>query len=218
MNSEKKHIPKLAESEEVASAFGVSPKRKASDKLIENFIPTRNDPISKSVVKIVKALLSLIFALLVALLVTWLILISTVAATPNINGQTLIVDRNSWSEGGAEPGDISYASAANSKNLLEKIKFHITGEINNGATIKIVATPLDYVNTNLDGRVVVNGTRTLYSSDIIIDRKQLGDTYLAECLEGSCGIPGTLYEIPIANAIGSVEGILKFFRVEEYAR
>jgi hypothetical protein len=218
VNSENKPTPKLAESDEISSAFGATPKRKASDRLIANFVPTSNEPISQSLIKITRALLSLLVAFIIALLSVWLILVSTVAATPKMADDILIIDRNAWSKGGAEAGDIAYVSQANGQSAIDKVLAHLSGEINNGEIVRIIATPLDYVNTNVEGYIVVNGLPTRYPSDIIIDRKQLGDTYLSECLEGSCGIPGTLYEIPITNVLGSVEGILKFFKIEEYAR
>lgn len=218
MGSNEDFTPKLAESNEVVSAFGSTPKRKASDRLVDAFVPTRSEPVSKSIIKVIKALLSLVFALGFTVLSAWLILISTVTATPTLNERIIVVDRSAWNMGGGEFGDIGYVSDSNSLDFIDKIVAHISGDINDGAIVRILGTPLDYVNTNVDGVLIINGNLTEISSDKIIDRKQLGDTYIVECLEGSCGIPGTLYELPIENMIGAVEGILKLFEIEEYAR
>lgn len=218
MSNNEDFTPKLAEDPEKVIPSGVSPKRKASDKLITTIDTAPSEPISRSAVKIVKALLSLIIAGIFTTLSVWTILISTVVATPSVNGVIFAVDRNAWTLGGAKSGDIAYSLEIDQSGLFNKIGGHLNGSVNNGAIIKILGTPLDYINTNIDGYLIINGYSTEILSDRIIDRKQLGDTYLAECLEGSCGIPGTLYEVPIDNVVGSVEGILKFFEIEEYAR
>ncbi len=218
MSKNKDWSPRLAESEEVVSALGQAPKRRASDRLISNFVPQQDDPISVNLLKILKALISLIVAGFVTLGFVSVIMVSTVIATPYIDGRFLVVDRNAWSVGAAEYQDIAYETNENENSLIGKISSHLTGAVSKGSVVRIIATPLDTISSNIEGYVVVNGYPTTIPSDRIIDRKQIGDFYLVECLEGSCGIPGTLYEIPTKNVVGAVDGILKFFKIEEYAR
>jgi hypothetical protein len=208
--------PKLASSDQVSLALGSKPRRRASDRLVAAIIPVKGDGIGKGVLKLFRALLSLILALLLTLVLSWFILIGTISATPKLGNDYILVDRNAWGLGSADAGRIAFSTEANKYGLLEKILYHFDGSMEQGSAVRIVAGPLDLVSTNLDGFLVVNDKASSYPSDKIIDRKQLGDTYIAVCLEGSCGLPGTLIEIPIQNAIGEIAGTIKVSGLQPY--
>lgn len=208
--------PKLASGDQIALALGSKPRRRASDRLVAAVIPIKGEGIGKGVIKLLRALLSLVLALLLTISLSWFILIATISATPKLGGEYILVDRNAWGLGSAEPGSIAFSTQANQYGLLEKIVYHFDGSMNDGSAVRIVAGPLDLVSSNLEGVLVVNGEATSYPSDKVIDRKQLGDTYIAICLEGSCGLPGTLTEIPIQNAIGGIAGTIKVSGIQPY--
>jgi hypothetical protein len=211
-----KNQPKLASSDEVSLVIGAKPKRKASDRLVSAIVPMKGDSIGTGLIKLFRALLSLLLAILFTLFISWIILVSTIAATPKLGDDYLFVDRNSWGLGSAQPGSVGYATEANNFGLLEKLGYHITGSINNGSSVEIVAGPLDVISYSIDGTLTINGSPTAYQSDKNIDRKQLGDSYIAVCLEGSCGIPGTLLEVPINDVIGEITGIIKISGLQPY--
>jgi hypothetical protein len=208
--------PKLASSDQVSLALGSKPKRRASDRLVTAIVPVKGEGIGKGVLKLLRALLALLLALVFTLVLSWFVLISTISATPKLGNDYLLVDRNAWGLGSAEPGSIAFSTTANQYGLIEKIVYHFDGSMDDGSAVEIIAGPLDLVSTNLDGVLVVNGEASSYPSDKIIDRKQLGDTYIALCLEGSCGLPGTLVEIPIQNAIGEIAGTIKVSGLQPY--
>jgi hypothetical protein len=118
--------------------------------------------------------------------------------------------------GGAQPGSVGYATDANNFGLLEKLGYHFTGSINVGSAVEIIAGPLDLISYSIDGALTINGSPTAHQSDKSIDRKQLGDSYIVICLEGSCGTPGTLLEVPINDVIGEITGIIKISGLQPY--
>jgi hypothetical protein len=213
-----KNQPKLASSDDVSFAIGSKPKRKASDRLVSAIVPVKGDSIGTGLLKLLRALLSLMLAVFFTLFVSWIILVSTIAATPKLGDNYLFVDRNSWGLGSAKEGSVGYATSQNSFGLLDKLAYHITGSINNGSSVEIVAGPLDVISYNTEGTLTINGVPTIYQSDKNIDRKQLGDSYIVICLEGSCGIPGTLLEVPIQDVIGEITGIIKISGLDPYER
>lgn len=217
-NSGQKKNPTLASNDEVSFSFRSKPKRKASERLVSAIIPVKGDTIGTGLMKLIKAALSLILAVLLTTSTSWLILVSTIAATPKLGENYLFIDRNAWGLGSAEVGSLGYSTEANLYGLFEKVGYHITGAFGDGSAIEIVAGPLDIISTKIDGTLMVNGSPTSHQSDKIIDRKQLGDNYIAICLEGSCGIPGTLLEIPIENVIGEISGIIKISGLDPYER
>lgn len=210
--------PLLALSESVEVKMLTKPKRAASARLISSITPIKGGGVGKNVWKLFKALFVLNIVVLFTLFFSWIILISTVAATPNINNKVLFVDRNAWGLGAATDGSLAYVTSNSDYGILDKFTYHISGDISDGFIARIVARPLDNVATTIDGLLFVNGMATDYTSDSIIERKQLGNSYIISCLEGSCGIPGTLIEIPMEQAIGEVAGIITISGIKSYVQ
>jgi hypothetical protein len=208
--------PLLALSESVEVKILTKPKRAASARLISSITPIKGGGVGKNVWKLFKALFVLNIVVLFTLFFSWIILISTVAATPSINDKVLFVDRNAWGLGAATDGSLAYVTSNSDYGILDKFMYHISGDISDGFIARIVARPLDNVATTIDGLLFVNGIATDYTSDNIIERKQLGNSYIISCLEGSCGIPGTLIEIPMEQAIGEVTGIITISGIKSY--
>jgi hypothetical protein len=147
----------------------------------------------------------LVLTVLVAI-ASWLILVLTVMATPSINGDTWAVQRSAWIEGKAPVGSVVVSSsAAIHRDPLSRI-----GEVFSGypksAVVEIVAQPLNTVSTTLNGTLVVDDKKTSYTLTSLVPPTKLSGSYLAVCVLGPCGTPGTPVTVPVDHMLGKVLG------------
>lgn len=211
-----KNKPRLASDGDDTVRVLSKPRRGASARLVASISPVKGEGIARTIWKLTKALFAFTLAILFTISFSWVILVSTVAATPTVNNQVLFVDRNAWGLGAAPDGSLAYVTEFSDYGLINKFTYHISGEISEGSVVTIVARPLDTIATTAEGLLFVNGVATSYMSDNVIERKQLGNSYIISCLEGSCGTPGNLIEIPMEQAIGEITGIITASGLKPY--
>jgi hypothetical protein len=210
--------PRLASGDSVETKILSKPRRAASARLIASVTPVKGEGFGKNIWKLTKAIFAFAIVVAFTLLFSWVILVSTVAATPNVNGKALFVDRNAWGLGAAPDKTLAYVTEFSDYGLINKFIYHVSGDISEGSVVVILARPLDTIATNIDGKLFINDVATSYTSDSIIERKQLGNSYVISCLEGSCGKPGGITEIPMEQAIGEVSGVITASGIKPYGK
>lgn len=166
---------------------------------------------------VLKSLIAL--AILVALLLggTLAILLGTIISSPEIDGERLIVQRNTWPSGDAPVGEIITGNKdGKPSNFIERIEQEIISSPDDKFVAVILAQPGDRVRAASNGDILVNGLSTRFSSDKDIASVLLTDDYLGICINGGCGTPGTPLNIPSDNLVGSVQGKLSGIGITRY--
>lgn len=151
---------------------------------------------------------SIVIGLLVGFVAaaSWLILIGTVLATPKIDGQTYVVQRAAWPESQAPAGVIALSlDSPVRRDMAGRFSLNLNNE-GNPAIVRIVGGPNAYVRTDAQNRILVNDNATNAVSPTPIENHNIGTSYIAICLLGPCGTPGSPLEIPVDQVLGKVLG------------
>lgn len=147
---------------------------------------------------------------LIVAIASWFILVLTVLATPNIQGNFWTVQKIAWVQGEAPVGDRIVI-------LPEKVATNIGGTLlevvtnyPDAAVVDVVAQPTDSVSTNVSGILFVNGEKTKIEIPSGVAIYDLGNEYLTVCVAGPCGEPGDAVIVPVENTLGKVIGNTDF--------
>lgn len=198
-------------------------KPQGKPKLLATGYPAKSNVATKEMLwqitkTLVKALVALFVAISLLLAGTWAIIVGTIVSFPVIENERLVVQRSTWPLGDAPFGEIVAATTEQRpQGFIERIRFEITtqeDEIFFAAAI--LARPGDKVKTLPDGTIEVNGKPTLYTSDRTIKPVQMTEEYLALCIDGACGNPGTPFELGTNQLIGSIKGKISQLKIERY--
>jgi hypothetical protein len=164
-----------------------------------------------------KALIALIVVICLLIAGTIAVLLGTIISVPQIEGERLIVQRNTWPLGDAPIGEIVASnSVPKAEGFLEKLNRELTQTDEERFVTVIVAQPGDRVRAMQGQQVLVNGVPTRFTSDKNIASILLTDDYLGICINGGCGTPGTPISIPSDHLIGSVQGKLSGIGIDRY--
>lgn len=148
-----------------------------------------------------------------AAVASWAILIATVLATPSIEGKTFIVQRAAWPEGQIPANSTVFAlSNPVDRSIAGRFSLSVDGD-SQASVVLVLGGPNAQVATNTDGAIIINGETTKFKVDVPIALHNVGGNYLALCVEGPCGNPGTPIEVPIEHTLGKVLGSAKFIGI-----
>lgn len=198
-------------------------KPQGKPKLLASGYEANNDSLTKQVIVQIsktaaKAILALALVLSLLLVGTWTILVGTIVSFPVLSGERLVVQRSTWPAGDAPIGEfVAATEKAKSPGFLGRVEFEIAN-LNNEAVFSaaILARPGDRVRTAPDGQIIVNDKPTLFKSDRTIKPVQMTEEYLALCIDGACGNPGTPFELGTNQLIGSIKGKLSQLQIQRY--
>lgn len=145
-----------------------------------------------------------------AAVASWAILIATVLATPSLEGKTYVIQRAAWPEGQI-PSNSTVFALSNPVDRSIAGRFALSTDGDSSASVVLVlGGPNAEVATNTDKTIIINGELTKFKANVPIARHNVSGNYLALCVEGPCGTPGTPIEVPIEHALGKVLGSAKF--------
>lgn len=166
---------------------------------------------------ILMAAVSLATVVTILLSGTWAILVGTIVSFPQIGEDRLVVQRSTWPLGDAPAGEIvSGSNEDRPSSFIERVIFEVSVSQDAHFTAAILARPGDSVRTSADGIIIVNDKPTRFMSDRQIKPVQMTEEYLALCIDGACGTPGTPFELAINQVVGSVKGIVSPAGIERY--
>jgi hypothetical protein len=147
---------------------------------------------------------------------SWAILIATVVATPFLGSTPYLVHRAPWTEGHAPVGETVWVSSEPvDRTIVGRFALQLEGDTH-AAIMQIVAKPNSIISTDKAGTIITSPATpgSSYTSPTPITRHNLGDAYLALCVTGPCGTPGTPSEVPIERVLGKVLGSPKFIGMD----
>lgn len=148
-----------------------------------------------------------------AAVASWAILIATVLSMPPLDGKTYVVQRAAWAEGQIPADSTIFAlSSPVDRSIEGRFKLSTDGD-KNASVVLVLGGPNITVATNTEGRILINGELTDTTVTVPIALHNVGGNYLALCVEGPCGSPGTPIEVPIEHALGKVLGSTKFLGI-----
>lgn len=137
---------------------------------------------------------------------SWIILIGTVLATPKIENERFIVQRAAWPESQAPANALALMlNEPVDRSIAGRYKLNIEGA-GSPAIIRILAGPGAKVRTDENLRIIINESGTNAISLSPIANHNIGNNYIATCLRGPCGLPGTPLEVPVNQVLGKVLG------------
>lgn len=145
-----------------------------------------------------------------AAVASWAILIATVISMPSVEGKTYVVQRAAWPEGQV-PSNSTVFALSNPVDRSIAGRFALSTEGDSKASVVLVlGGPNVEVATNTDGVIVIDGKLTKFKTNTPIALHNASGNYIALCVEGPCGKPGTPIEVPIEHTLGKVLGSAKF--------
>lgn len=146
-----------------------------------------------------------------AAVASWAILIATVLAMPTVDGRTYLVQRAAWPEGQVPAQSTVFAlSKPVDRSISGRFSLSTNGD-DKASVVLILGGPNATVATNTAKSILLNGEVTKFTSEVPIALHNVGGNYLALCIEGPCGTPGTPIEVPIEHALGKVLGSTNMF-------
>lgn len=151
------------------------------------------------------AMIAVSFTLLTLVVVsTWLMLVSTISATPRVDNNILLVQRAAWNTGQAPMGEFAFAVPNAATSAGARIGEAVRG-YPEGRVVQIAAQP------GTDRMIADNGNLVVGNLDLGIRApKALPGTYadyLGVCIAGSC-VPGEVVALSPADVVGKVSGVL----------
>lgn len=165
-------------------------------------LPKRREPLAWSSAKAIAGVLAIAAGVAVA---GWVILGLTVLPTMRIGDQAWFVKWAAHPEGQVPAGTIVAAgSEPVRRGLLDRAVSLAGLDAGSRAIYVIVAGPGSEARSEPDGRVIWAGTDTGYSTPVPIPPHLLGGSYLAMCVTGPCGEPGTFSDVPASHVLGTV--------------
>jgi hypothetical protein len=148
--------------------------------------------------------ISLITAVVAA--ACWALLMTTVLASVSIDGKTIVTQRATWVEGQAPQGvTATVLPSAVQRDIASRIDM-LLGNEHSASVVTIIGGPNARAATDLNGHILIGGVPTGYVSTTPIPAHNLGTAYLAVCVMGPCGTPGTPLEVPVSHVLGKTLG------------
>lgn len=139
-----------------------------------------------------------------------LLLGTTVLPLIRVEGNSWLVQRAVYIQGQVPKKAVVLSLG---KPIERTVTSHLTllfQDNSQASIIEIIASPLDKVTLSKQNIVIVNGhSLGLPPSESMIAHT-LGDQYLGICLQGACGKPNTISEIPTDYVLGKVIGNIHF--------
>lgn len=148
---------------------------------------------------------------------TWAVLVGTIISAPLVDNERLVIQRSTWVTGDAPIGEVIAAiEGVRPSTFFDKVAHEVVYDASNNLVLVVIAQPGSDISAEAGGRIMVDGARTRFTADRDIQPVQIMESYLALCVAGSCGTPGTPFELPIDKVIGSVKGTISLNGIQAY--
>lgn len=151
------------------------------------------------------SIIASLFAILALIFVgVWVIIISTISATPQIDNNILLVQRAAWGVGQADIGQIAFTVPNAATSAGPRIVEAFTG-YQGGMVVEIAAKPGQIRDTGSNGNLIVDNFDLGIKAPAVIPGTR--DDYLAVCVAGQCQ-QGTVISISVSDVVGKISGVL----------
>lgn len=165
-------------------------------------------PSARNAFFLVKIAAILLSTMILVVLASWALLSLTVIPTPRLNGDPWVIQRAANAQGQDPPGTTVFLLPTSADlGYLERLQM-MADKGKDNSIVMVMANPYTTIKTGKNGALVVNGKTTDYTLDQQIEKTRLDNQYLAVCLLGDCGPPGTPIVIATDRVLGKVLGSL----------
>lgn len=167
-------------------------------------------PITVRLTRIFKAFIGLVLVTGFVAAVGYVISVATVAAFPRIAGDTVVTIRGVYPYDRVPAGTlVTIGPHARQRSLAGNLN-DVLG-IPDAAVVNILAGPVAELVTTPVGDILADGVPVGVSGYVV--PQTLDGMYLARCVRGACGEPGTLLLVSDERVIGQAKGLVFRFGI-----